>query len=34
VGQHDDLAIALALACWKLKQKRYLNGGMVRLPGM
>ncbi len=34
-GQHDDLVIALALGCWKMKQKRYLNGGMmVRLPGM
>jgi hypothetical protein len=33
-GRHDDLVIALALACWKMKQKRYLNGGMFRLPGI
>ena len=32
-GQHDDLAIALALACWKAKQygDRYVMG---RLPGL
>jgi hypothetical protein len=32
-GQHDDLVVALALACWKAKGVRYLNG-TVRLPGM
>jgi hypothetical protein len=32
-GQHDDLVIALALACWKAKQKRYLNG-LGRFPGL
>jgi hypothetical protein len=32
-GEHDDLAVALALACWKAKQKR--NGFRVnRLPGI
>ncbi|MCU1263596.1 MAG: hypothetical protein JWO80_6481 [Bryobacterales bacterium] len=32
-GQHDDLAIALALACWLAGQRR--NGfGSVRLPGI
>jgi hypothetical protein len=25
-GQHDDLVLALALACWKAKQIRNLNG--------
>jgi hypothetical protein len=32
-GQHDDLVVALALACWKAKGVRYLNG-MARLPGI
>lgn len=31
-GQHDDLAIAVALAVWKGKQKRRVNGfGSVRI---
>ena len=25
-GQHDDLVMALALACWKAMKKKYLNG--------
>ena len=31
-GQHDDLVIALALACWRVRKWR-VNDGMVRLPG-
>jgi hypothetical protein len=32
-GEHDDLAIALALACWRAKKQR--NGGVGgRLPGI
>jgi len=34
VGEHDDLVIALALACWRAK-RRQLNGeGTRRLPGI
>jgi hypothetical protein len=29
-GQHDDLVMALALACWKARSIRYMNG-TVRL---
>jgi hypothetical protein len=32
-GRHDDLVVALALACWKAKRKRYMNG-TCRLPNM
>ena len=32
-GEHDDLVIALALACWKAKRTRALFGA-VRLPGI
>ena len=32
-GEHDDLAIALALACWRAR--RPMNGyGRHRLPGI
>jgi hypothetical protein len=31
-GEHDDLAIALALACWRAQKARGVGGG--RLPGM
>jgi len=31
-GQHDDLVIAVALAAWKGRQKRMMNGfGQVRI---
>jgi hypothetical protein len=32
-GEHDDLVIALALACWKAKRRRELFGTQ-RLPGI
>ena len=32
-GEHDDLVIALALACWRAK-RRQLRFGMQRLPGI
>jgi hypothetical protein len=32
-GEHDDLAIALALACWRAQKARGVLGG-GRLPGM
>lgn len=32
-GEHDDLVIALALACWKAK-RRGVGGGGGRLPGI
>jgi len=32
-GEHDDLAIALALACWRAKRQRN-GGGGGRLPGI
>lgn len=32
-GQHDDLVIALALACWKA-QRATIGYGRVRLPGI
>jgi hypothetical protein len=32
-GEHDDLAIALALACWRAKRQR-VGGGGGRLPGI
>jgi hypothetical protein len=33
-GEHDDLAIALALACWKAQRARGISLGGGRLPGM
>jgi hypothetical protein len=33
-GQHDDLAIALALACWRAKGKLNNGEGTRRLPGI
>ena len=32
-GQHDDLVMALALACWRVRRMRDV-AGKVRLPGM
>jgi hypothetical protein len=32
-GEHDDLAIALALACWRAKRKEIDTRGFA-LPGM
>ena len=32
-GEHDDLVIALALACWRAKQKG-IGYGPGRLPGI
>jgi hypothetical protein len=31
-GEHDDLVIALALACWRAKRKQF-GFGVRRLPG-
>jgi hypothetical protein len=33
-GEHDDLAIALALACWRAVRGRTGIGGLGRLPGI
>ena len=33
-GEHDDLAIALALACWRGQKARGIVGGSGRLPGI
>jgi hypothetical protein len=33
-GEHDDLAIALALACWRGQKARGIVGGGGRLPGI
>ena len=34
-GEHDDLVIALALACWRAKRRLRPNGeGTRRLPGI
>ncbi len=32
-GQHDDLVIALALACWQAKKEVRSGYGQVRLKG-
>jgi hypothetical protein len=33
-GEHDDLVIALALACWRAKKRSGGGGGGGRLPGI
>jgi hypothetical protein len=33
-GEHDDLAIALALACWRAKRRVRDGEGTRRLPGI
>jgi hypothetical protein len=33
-GQHDDLAIALALACWRAKRREFCGEVAHRLPGI
>ena len=33
-GEHDDLAIALALACWRAKRRVPNGEGTRRLPGI
>ena len=33
-GEHDDLVIALALACWRAKRKLQIYEGTKRLPGI
>jgi hypothetical protein len=33
-GEHDDLVIALALACWRAKRRQNDWSGTGRLPGI
>jgi hypothetical protein len=33
-GSHDDLVIALALACWRAKGRQHVGEGTQRLPGI
>jgi hypothetical protein len=33
-GKHDDLVIALALACWRAKGRQHVGEGTRRLPGI
>jgi hypothetical protein len=33
-GEHDDLVIALALACWRAKRRQQIGFGTQRLPGI
>jgi hypothetical protein len=33
-GEHDDLVIALALACWRAKRREFCGEVGQRLPGI